>query len=55
MGGPLVRFFVVVGAPCSCAATTCRAPREEQPCMPDSSNSALMQQFQAITQSILKG
>ena len=32
MGGPLVRFLVVVGAPCSCAATTCSAPREEHPC-----------------------
>ena len=32
MGGPVVRFFVVVGAPCFSAATTCSLPLGWHPC-----------------------
>ena len=33
MGGPVVRFFVVVGEPCFSAATICSLLRDQQPCM----------------------
>ena len=32
MGGPVVRFFVVVGEPCFSAAMICSLPRDWQPC-----------------------
>ena len=32
IGGPVVRFLVVVGAPCFSAATTWSLPRNRHPC-----------------------
>lgn len=33
MGGPVVRFFVVVGEPCFSAARMCSLLRDRQPCI----------------------
>ena len=45
MGGPVVRFFVVVGEPCFSAAMICSLHRDWQPCI--GSAHGLIQGWQA--------